>query len=196
MHWSKPPFHAAANSHAVQSWAGSPVQHQNISLKDNFTDMRSQAILRAASEPGVGPALLPVQTALPVQARVLCGDPEPSPLVRQRREPAVGSPATKRHIRRTCNRSSSPQGAILQLGNNLVEGLNQLSDSKSSTLRLTALKSLAGSQRRPPKYLPFSHRGEEVLGAQCFRRDHEQLDLWRVSQLHLHMHNRLSKCLR
>nr|XP_043869915.1 PH and SEC7 domain-containing protein 1-like isoform X2 [Solea senegalensis] len=45
----------------------------------------------------------------------------------------MGSPATQKHTHRTSNRSTSPKGASLQLGNNVVEGLNQLSDMKSSS---------------------------------------------------------------
>ncbi|XP_062234776.1 uncharacterized protein LOC133931848 [Platichthys flesus] len=124
-------FSRCSKQPRCQSWAGSPVQHQNISPKDNFTD-RSHAIL--------GLPRSPASDRLSSQSRP-SSDSRPGSFVETQsprhwsgeERPAVGSPATKQHIRRTCNRSSSPQGAILQLGNNLVEGLNQLSDSKSSS---------------------------------------------------------------
>ncbi|XP_054860454.1 uncharacterized protein LOC111572927 isoform X2 [Amphiprion ocellaris] len=112
-----------------QSWAGSPVQRQNISVnpKDHLAD-RSQAIC--------GLPRSPASDQLSFQSRprsrpVSCAEPQ-SPLHWSGEDRTMaGSPASKRH--RACNRSASPQGAILQLGNNGVEGLNQLSDSKSSS---------------------------------------------------------------
>lgn len=114
-----------------QSWAGSPVQRQNISVdpKDHLTD-RTQAIF--------GLPRSPASDQLSSQSRQFphlksCVQSQ-SPLRCSREGRALaGSPATKRHTHRTCNRSASPQGAILQLGNNIIEGLNQLSDSKSSS---------------------------------------------------------------
>lgn len=112
-----------------QSWAGSPVQRQNIgiNLKDHITERspapcglpRSPASDQLSSQPRQSPHLKAQS-----QSPLLCsrGDRPPS-----------GSPATKRQAHRTCNRSTSPQGAVLQLGNNVIEGLNQLSDSKSSS---------------------------------------------------------------
>ncbi|XP_023262612.1 uncharacterized protein LOC111655436 [Seriola lalandi dorsalis] len=117
-----------------QSWAGSPVQRQNINVnpKDHVTD-RSQAICGLPRSPASDQ--LSSQSRQSPRARPgSCVEPQ-SFLHWSGEERAVaGSPATKRHIqRRTFNRSTSPQGAILQLGNNVVEGLNQLSDSKSSS---------------------------------------------------------------
>lgn len=90
-----------------QSWAGSPVQRQSVNPKENVAE-RSSAV---------------------------CGFWSPVSKSRQSplSKPESQSPVTKRLIHRTCNRSTSPQGAILQLGNNVIEGLNQLSDSKSSS---------------------------------------------------------------
>lgn len=103
-----------------QSWAGSPVQRQNISvnLKDHFPD-ESQVVC--------GLPRSPASDQLSSQSRV----ESQSPLHWSAEDRAVaGSPAVKRHVQRS---STSPQGALLQLGNNVVEGLNQLSDSKSSS---------------------------------------------------------------
>lgn len=107
-----------------QSWAGSPVQRQNISinLKDHITERspapcglpRSPASDQLSSQPRQSPHL-----KAPSQSPLLCS--------RRDRTPA-GSPATKRHAHRT-----SPKETALQLGNNIIEGLNQLSDSKSSS---------------------------------------------------------------
>lgn len=98
-----------------QSWAGSPVQRQNISV--NPKDLAP-----------CGLPWSPASNQLSSQSSLeRSGPPEPqSPLL-------TGSPAVNRHIKRTCNMSTSPQGAILQLGNNGVDGLNQLSNSKSSS---------------------------------------------------------------
>lgn len=106
-----------------QSWAVSPVQRQNIGVnpKDPLAD-RSQA--------SCGPSRSPATNQLSSQSRQCprsksCAESQ-SPL-----ECSRDGRATNRH--RTCNRSTSPQGAILQFGNNVIEGLNQLSDSKSSS---------------------------------------------------------------
>ncbi|KAM9336954.1 uncharacterized protein ABDE67_019988 [Symphorus nematophorus] len=110
-----------------QSWAGSPVQRQNISAnpKDHIAD-RNQAVC--------GLPRSPASDQLSTQSRQSKCVESRSPRHRTGEDRAVaGSPATKRHVRRTCNRSHSPQAAILQLGNNVIEGLNQLSDSKSSS---------------------------------------------------------------
>lgn len=116
-----------------QSWAGSPVQRQNISInpKDHITD-RSQA--------PCGLPRSPASDQLSSQSRQ-SSHSRPQACVASHSPPywsgedrsVAGSPVTKRQIHRACNRSTSPQGAILQLGNNVVEGLNQLSDSKSSS---------------------------------------------------------------
>ncbi|XP_049418730.1 uncharacterized protein LOC125880381 isoform X1 [Epinephelus fuscoguttatus] len=112
-----------------QSWAGSPVQRPNINLKDHVAD-RSQAVC--------GLPRSPASDQLSSQSRQTphskpCVEIQ-SPLHWSGEDRAVtGSPAAKRHVHMSSNRSTSPQGAILQLGNNVVEGLNQLSDSKSSS---------------------------------------------------------------
>ncbi|XP_033467059.1 uncharacterized protein LOC117247048 isoform X1 [Epinephelus lanceolatus] len=112
-----------------QSWAGSPVQRPNINLKDRVAD-RSQAVC--------GLPRSPASDQLCSQSRQTphskpCVEIQ-SPLHWSGEDRAVtGSPAAKRHVHMSSNRSTSPQGAILQLGNNVVEGLNQLSDSKSSS---------------------------------------------------------------
>ncbi|GLD72887.1 uncharacterized protein AKAME5_002421200 [Lates japonicus] len=116
-----------------QSWAGSPVQRRNISVipKDHITD-RSQAICGLPRSPASDQ--LSSQSRQSPQLRPGSSVETQSPLNWSGEErTAVGSPATKRNINRACNRSASPQGAVLQLGNNVVEGLNQLSDSKSSS---------------------------------------------------------------
>lgn len=115
-----------------QSWAGSPVQRQNINanLKD-FTD-RSQAICGLPRSPASDQ--LSSQSRQSPHAKPESCVESQSPLHWSAEARAVvGSPAIKRHVHRSCNRSTPPQGKILQLGNNVVEGLNQLSDSKSSS---------------------------------------------------------------
>ncbi|XP_042252805.1 uncharacterized protein LOC121886676 isoform X2 [Thunnus maccoyii] len=112
-----------------QSWAGSPVQRQNIFV--NPKD-RSQAICGLPRSPASDQ--LSSQSRQSPHSRPGSCVKSQSPLHWSGEDRAVaGSPATKRHVHRACNRSASPQGAILQLGNNVVEGLNQLSDSKSSS---------------------------------------------------------------
>uniref|UniRef100_UPI0037E8D35B uncharacterized protein isoform X1 n=1 Tax=Semicossyphus pulcher TaxID=241346 RepID=UPI0037E8D35B len=112
-----------------QSWAGSPVQRQNISVnpKDHIRD-RSQAVCGLRKNPASDK--LPSKSRHSPQSK-----PEAqSPLHLSGETTAVsGSPAIKRQVHMAFNRSTSPQGAILQLGNNVIEGLNQLSDSKSSS---------------------------------------------------------------
>ncbi|XP_065806064.1 LOW QUALITY PROTEIN: PH and SEC7 domain-containing protein 1 [Labrus bergylta] len=96
-----------------QSWAGSPVQRQNASVNpkdDDFTD-RSRGVCGFRSSPA--------------SSR--------SPHFKPEDRASIGSPASKRHVHTAYNRSTSPQGAILHLGNNVIEGLNQLSDSRSSS---------------------------------------------------------------
>ncbi|XP_076616005.1 uncharacterized protein LOC143338963 isoform X1 [Chaetodon auriga] len=116
-----------------QSWAGSPVQRQNISAnpKDHLAQ-RSQAVCGLPRSPA-SDQLSSQYRQSPHSKPQSCVESH-SPLPWSGEGKAVaGSPATKRHVHRTCNRSTSPQGAILQLGNNVIEGLNQLSDSKSSS---------------------------------------------------------------
>lgn len=116
-----------------QSWAGSPVQRQNISVnpKDHIVD-RSQAVCGLPRSPASDQ--LSSQSRQSPHLKCESYVESQSPLPWSAEDKAVaGSPATKRHVHRMCNRSTSPQGAILQLGNNIIEGLNQLSDSKSSS---------------------------------------------------------------
>lgn len=116
-----------------QSWAGSPVQRQNISInpKDHITD-RSQASCGLPRSPASDQ--LSSQTRQTSHSRPWsCVASQSPPYWSGEDRSVAGSPATKRQIHRACNRSTSSQGAILQLGNNVVEGLNQLSDSKSSS---------------------------------------------------------------
>lgn len=116
-----------------QSWAGSPVQRQNISItpKDHITD-RSQAPCGLPRSPALDQ--LSSQSRQSSHSRPQsCAASQSPPYWSGEDRSVAGSPATKRQIHRACNRSTSPQGAILQLGNNVVEGLNQLSDSKSSS---------------------------------------------------------------
>lgn len=122
--------HASSSSYnqkpRCQSWAGSPVQHQNISVnrKDHITD-RSQTVHRVPQIP-VSDQLSP-QSGKPPHSS--CAEPHSPVHWPGDYRVMAGSPGTKRHIQR----SSSPRGAILQSGNNGVEGLNQLSESKSSS---------------------------------------------------------------
>lgn len=101
---------SASSRYNQQPWSGSPVQRQSISA--NLIDH------------------------LPDRSQATCGLPR-SPASDQlssqsvdSHSPLAGSPAVKRHVHRS---STSPQAALPQLGNNVVEGLNQLSDSKSSS---------------------------------------------------------------
>ncbi|XP_028287506.1 PH and SEC7 domain-containing protein 1-like isoform X1 [Parambassis ranga] len=114
-----------------QSWGGSPVQRQNINPKHHFTE-RSQAIF--------GLPRSPASDQLSSQSRqsfhpTPVSYVEPQSIIHssEQDQAMTGSPATKRHIHKSCNKSTLAQGAILQHGNNGIEGLNQLSDSKSSS---------------------------------------------------------------
>ncbi|XP_041830577.1 PH and SEC7 domain-containing protein 1-like isoform X2 [Melanotaenia boesemani] len=104
-----------------QSWAGSPVQRQNIGInpKDHIAD-KNQATDRLPRSPGSEQLFSRPGS---------CAEPQSPPHWRGENRAMTGSPATKRHIQE----STSQQGAILKFGNNGVEGLNQLSDSKSSS---------------------------------------------------------------
>ncbi|XP_026171891.1 uncharacterized protein LOC113135814 [Mastacembelus armatus] len=116
-----------------QSWAGSPVQRQKFTVnpKDHVAG-GSQAVCGLPRSPGSDQ--LSSQSKRPSHSKPKSCVESQSPLRWLGEDkPVAGSPATKRHVHRTCNRSASPQGAILQFGNNVVEGLNQLSDSKSSS---------------------------------------------------------------
>ncbi|KAM9425808.1 uncharacterized protein KZ484_013685 [Pholidichthys leucotaenia] len=99
-----------------QSWAGSPVQRQNISISPkDFIPDRTQTSDKRLS--------LSRQRS----------DSKPGSHVEPQSPLLVGSPSTKQHTDPACARSTSTQGAILQLGNNGVEGLNQLSESRLSS---------------------------------------------------------------
>lgn len=115
-----------------QSWAGSPVQRQNISinLKDPITD-RNQTLCGLPRS--TASDQLSSQTREPQSRPGSCGVSQSPPHWSGEDRSVAGSPAAIRQIHRACNRRTSPQGAILQLGNNIVEGLNQLSDSKCSS---------------------------------------------------------------
>lgn len=116
-----------------QSWAGSPVQRQNISInpKDHITD-RSPTLCGLPRSPASDQLSSQSRQSSHSRPRSWVASQSPPHWSGEDRSVA-GSPATKRQIHRACNRSTSQQGAILQLGNNVVEGLNQLSDSKSSS---------------------------------------------------------------
>lgn len=114
-----------------QSWAGSPVQRQNINPKDHFTE-RSQAICGSPRSPASDQlSSQSRQSSHPTPVSYV----EPQSIIHssQQDQAMTGRPATKRHVHKSCNKSTSAQGAILQHGNNEIEGLNQLSDSKSSS---------------------------------------------------------------
>lgn len=98
-----------------QSWAGSPVQRQNNAGCQNIAE-RIQAIC-GLPRSQVKDQYLPQfrkytrpQSSVESQGLVRCPDDK-----------------------RNANRSNSAQGSILQFGNNLIEGLNQLSDTRASS---------------------------------------------------------------
>lgn len=108
------------NSHCnlqprCQSWAGSPVQRQNNTGCKNIAD-RIQAICglpRSQAKDQFSPQFRQYarpQSSVESQGPVQCPD-----------------------NKRNANRGISAQGSILQFGNNLIEGLNQLSDTRSSS---------------------------------------------------------------
>lgn len=100
-----------------QSWAGSPVQRQNITAVDPKSQAAVQSQILSQSRP------TPTRC---VEAQ------SPRWCYKDNKVPA-GSPATQKDPNRTSIRSGLPQEAILPLGNNVPVGLNQLSDSKSSS---------------------------------------------------------------
>lgn len=102
-----------------QSWAGSPVQRQNVAAINPKDQAAVQSQILSQSRPTLAPA-----HCVKAQSPRWCYKDDKAP---------AGSPATQRHPHRTSTRSGSPQEAILPLGNNVPEGLNQLSDSKSSS---------------------------------------------------------------
>ncbi|KAI4807251.1 hypothetical protein KUCAC02_027073 [Chaenocephalus aceratus] len=115
-----------------QSWAGSPVQRQNMGvLKDHFTE-RSQAVCGLPRSPASDQLSSKSRQSSNVKPESFVESQSPLHWSAEDRT-VVRSPATKRNVHQSCNRSTSPQAAILQLGNNVVEGLNQLSDSKPSS---------------------------------------------------------------
>lgn len=100
-----------------QSWAGSPVQRQNIATGNPKDQAAVQSQILSQSRP---------TPAHCVEAQ------SPRWCYKDSKVPAE-SPAIQKDPNRTSIRSGSPQEAILPLGNNVTEGLNQLSDSKSSS---------------------------------------------------------------
>lgn len=98
-----------------QSWAGSPVQRQNTTGSKN-TAGRIQAMcgLPRSQE----------KDQFPPQSRQY-----ERPKFPVESQGLVQCPDNKRHA----NRSNSAQGSILHFRNNLIEGLNQLSDTKCSS---------------------------------------------------------------
>ncbi|XP_029954387.1 uncharacterized protein LOC115393514 isoform X1 [Salarias fasciatus] len=109
-----------------QSWAGSPVQRQNIYInpKDHYTDRNQAACGLQRSPASEQPSSRQSSHFRPRP----CAESE-SPLHCS----GGGKTMAGQNTDGVCNSSASPQGAALQLGNNGVEGLNQLSDSKSSS---------------------------------------------------------------
>lgn len=98
-----------------QSWAGSPVQCQNITGSQNIAGriQASCGLPRSQEKDQFSPQSRQYERPkLPVESQEL-----------------VQCPDNKRHA----NRSNSAQGSILHFRNNFIEGLNQLSDTKSSS---------------------------------------------------------------
>lgn len=100
-----------------QSWAGSPVQRQNIAAVHPKDQAAVQSQILSQSRP---------TPAHRVEAQ------SPRWSYKDNKVPA-GSSAARKDPHRTSIRSGSPHEAIRPLGNNVTEGLNQLSDSKSSS---------------------------------------------------------------
>ncbi|KAM9837880.1 uncharacterized protein ACBR49_018503 [Aulostomus maculatus] len=98
-----------------QSWAGSPVQCQKTNPKDHVTERGQAGLPRSLAS-----------DQLSSQSRK---SPHTQSPPYWSGGAVTESPATKHQVHNLCKRSSSPH----QLGNNVVEGLNQLSDSKSSS---------------------------------------------------------------
>lgn len=121
-----------------QSWAGSPVQRQSpyVLPSDNIPD-RGQAICglpRSPASDQLSSQSRHSSLGTPPYSRPgSYVEPHSPPHWLQKDGAMAGSPATQRRVQRVCNKSTSSQGAIFQLGNNLVEGMNQLSDSKPSS---------------------------------------------------------------
>lgn len=100
-----------------QSWAGSPVQHQSITGVNPKDQAAVQSQILSQSR----------------QAPARCGEAQSLCWGYKETKVPPRSPATQKDLNRTSIRSGSPQEAIQPLGNNITEGLNQLSDSKSSS---------------------------------------------------------------
>lgn len=100
-----------------QSWAGSPVQRQKMAAVNPKDQAAVQSQILSRSRP--------------TPAR--CVEAQSPRWCYKDNKVRAGSPATQKDPNRTSIRSGSPQEAILPLGNNVTEGLNQLSDSKSSS---------------------------------------------------------------
>lgn len=100
-----------------QSWAGSPVQRQSIAAVHPKNQAAVQSQILSQSKP---------TPARCVEAQ------SPRWCYKDNKVPA-GSPTTHKDPNRTSIRGGSPLEAILPLCNNVPEGLNQLSDSKSSS---------------------------------------------------------------
>lgn len=98
-----------------QSWAGSPVQRQNTTGSKNIAG-GIQAICGL-------PRSQEKDQFLPQSRQYEC------PKFPVESKGLDQCPDNKRHA----NRSNSAQGSILHFRNNLIEGLNQLSDTKSSS---------------------------------------------------------------
>ncbi|KAL6094391.1 psd [Pungitius sinensis] len=136
-----------------RSWSGSPVQRQSTStnLVDHLPD-RSQAACGLPQSPA--------------------SDQPSSQSCINSRSPLAGSPSAKRHVHRS---STIPQAALPQLGNNVVEGLNQLSDSKSSSAphspdrqveEATKVSSNLTEERRPLLHNPTGEFHKSAPNAQ------------------------------
>lgn len=100
-----------------QSWAGSPVQRQNMAAVNPKDQAAVQSQILSRSRP----------------APARCVEAQSPRWCYKDNEAPAGSPASQKDPSRTSIRGGSPQEAILPLGNNVTEGLNQLSDSKSSS---------------------------------------------------------------
>ncbi|XP_078794043.1 uncharacterized protein LOC101166258 isoform X2 [Oryzias latipes] len=112
-----------------QSWSGSPVQSQNSSLTSKTQiEGRNQNIYGLNQAPASEQLSTPSWVSS--RSRLWSCHESNSPFHwLKERKGMAGSPDTKRHIQR----GPSPEGGIPQLGNNEVEGLNQLSETKSAS---------------------------------------------------------------
>ncbi|XP_062330071.1 PH and SEC7 domain-containing protein 1-like isoform X2 [Osmerus eperlanus] len=123
-----------------QSWGGSPVQRKSNTCRfpNNHADTeRNRANCGLPRSPASDQLSSHArQSALSrspkSRPRPCVGPQSPLHWLCQDRG-VVGSPATKRHVHKPCSSNTPPQGAIHQLGNTLMEGMNQLSGSKLSS---------------------------------------------------------------